>query len=40
MINRIHTIRETSFLGTGYAIAEIISAILVMAMIFIKIEPF
>lgn len=40
MINRIDTIRETSFLGTGYAIAEIISAILVLAMIFIKIEPF
>lgn len=40
MINRIHTIRETSFLGTGYAIAEIITFILVVGMIFIKIDPF
>ena len=40
MINRIHTIRETSFLGTGYAIAEIITFVLVAGMIFIKIDPF
>lgn len=40
MINRIHTIRETSFLGTGYAIVEIISAILVFGLIFIKTDPF
>lgn len=40
MINRIHTIRETSFLGTGYAIAEIITAILVFGLIFIKMDPF
>jgi hypothetical protein len=40
MINRIHTIRETSFLGTGYAIAEIITFILVMGLIFIKMDPF
>lgn len=40
MIIRIHTIRETSFLGTGYAIAEIITFILVAGMIFIKIDPF
>jgi len=40
MINRIHTIRETSFLGTGYAIAEIITFILVIGLIFIKMDPF
>lgn len=40
MINRIHTIRETSFLGSGYAIAEIITFILVIGLIFIKMDPF
>jgi len=40
MINRIHTIRETSFLGTGYAIVEIITFILVVGLVFIKIDPF
>lgn len=40
MINRIHTIRETSFLGTGYAIAEIITSILVIGLIFVKMDPF
>jgi hypothetical protein len=36
MIKRIHTIRETSFLGTGYAIAEIITTVLVIGLIFIN----
>lgn len=40
MINRIHTIRETSFLGTGYAIVEIITSVLVFGLIFIKMDPF
>lgn len=40
IINRIHTIRETSFLGTGYAIAEIITFILVIGLILIKMDPF
>jgi len=40
MINRIHVIRETSFLGTGYAIAEIITFILVFGLIFVKMDPF
>lgn len=40
MINRVHTIRETSFLGTGYAIAEIITSILVLGLVFIKMDPF
>lgn len=40
IINRVHTIRETSFLGTGYAIVEIISFVLIVGMVFIKIDPF
>lgn len=40
MITRIHTIRETSFLGTGYAIVEIITSVLVLGLIFIKIDPY
>jgi predicted membrane chloride channel (bestrophin family) len=40
IINRIHTIRETSFLGTGYAIAEIITFILVLGLVFVKMDPF
>lgn len=40
MIIRIHTIRETSFLGTGYAIAEIISSILIFGFIFLDMNPF
>jgi branched-subunit amino acid transport protein AzlD len=40
MITRIHTIRETSFIGAGYAIAEIITFILVVGLIFIKMDPF
>jgi len=40
MINRIHTIRETTFLGTGYAIAEIITTVLILGLIFIKMNPF
>lgn len=39
-ISRIHTIRETNFLGTGYAVAEIITSILMFGFIFIKITPF
>lgn len=40
MLNRAHTIRETSFLGTGYAITEIITSILILGLIFIKMDPF
>lgn len=40
MIYRVHTIRETSFLGSGYAIVELITAILVIGMVFIKIDPY
>lgn len=39
-IIRIHHIRETSFNSAGYAIAEIISFILCIGLIFIKIDPY
>lgn len=40
MIIRIHYIRETSFNPAGYAIAEIITFLLCVGMVFVKIEPF
>jgi hypothetical protein len=40
IINRIHTIRETNFVSSGYAIAEIITTILVFGLIFIKMDKF
>jgi hypothetical protein len=40
IIKRIHTIRETSFLGTGYAIAELITFMLVVGLIFVNLNPF
>jgi hypothetical protein len=40
LIIRVHTIRETSFIGTGYAIAEIITFILIVGLVFIKMDPF
>jgi len=40
MINRVHTIRETSFVGTGYAIAELITFILILGLLFIRIDPY
>jgi hypothetical protein len=40
IIKRIHTIRETSFLGTGYAIAELITFMLVVGLIFVNVNPF
>lgn len=40
IIKRAHTIRETSFLGTGYAIAEIMTFVLIVGLIFIKMSPF
>jgi hypothetical protein len=40
LITRIHTIRETSFNPAGYAIAEIISVILCVGLIFTKIDPY
>jgi hypothetical protein len=40
LITRIHTIRETSFNPAGYAIAEIITVILCIGLIFTKIDPY
>lgn len=40
IIKRIHTIRETSFLGTGYAIAELITFMLIIGLIFVNLNPF
>ncbi len=40
IITRIHTIRETSFNQAGYAIAEIISVILCVGLIFTHISPY
>lgn len=39
-LSRAKVIRETSFLSTGYAVAEIITAILVLALIFIHMDFF
>lgn len=40
MIVRIHTIRDTNFIPSAYAIVEVLSFFLVFSMIIIKIEPF
>jgi hypothetical protein len=40
LINRAHTIRETSFNRAGYTIAEIITFFLTVGLIFTKLDPF
>lgn len=40
MILRIDTIRETNFIGTAYAIVEIMAYILGVGLIIMKIDPF
>jgi hypothetical protein len=40
IITRIHTIRETSFNSSGYAIVELITLILSLGLIFVKVDPF
>lgn len=40
VIMRIHTIRETDFIFSGYFIASTTTYLLVFGMIFLKIEPF
>ena len=37
-LSRAQVIRETSFLGTGYAVAEIITFVLVVALVFIHMD--
>jgi predicted membrane chloride channel (bestrophin family) len=39
-ITRIHTIRETSFVSSGYLLADLITILLCTGLIFAKIEPF
>ena len=40
IITRIHTIREADFNQAGYAIAEIISSMLCIGLIFTRIDPY
>lgn len=40
IITRIHTIRETDFVFSGYFIASTTTFLLILGMIFLKIEPF
>jgi hypothetical protein len=37
---RIHTIRETSFISSGYLLADLVTILLCLGLIFAKIEPF
>ena len=39
-VMRMHTIREVRFSEAAYAIAEIISGVIIFAMIFLQINPF
>ncbi len=40
IVIRIHTVRETSFVSSGYLIAEITTVLLTLGLIFSKIDPF
>jgi hypothetical protein len=40
MLIRIHSIRETYFVSSGYAIAEAVTIFLIIGLIFVKIDPF
>ncbi|MEI7901655.1 MAG: hypothetical protein WCK89_15490 [bacterium] len=37
---RIHTLRETSFVSSGYMLADLITVLLCLGLVFSKIEPF
>jgi len=39
-LTRIHTIRETSFISSGYLLADLITTLLCVGLILAKIEPF
>jgi predicted membrane chloride channel (bestrophin family) len=39
-IMRIHTIRETSFVSSGYLLADLVTILLCIGLILAKIEPF
>lgn len=40
MLIRIHTIRETSFISSGYRLAELTTALLAVGLICARIDPF
>jgi hypothetical protein len=40
MILRIHTIRDTEFVGSAYAIVEVMGLLITAGLIVIRIEPF
>lgn len=40
LVIRIHTIRETSFVASGYAIAEASTGLLLLGLVFARIDPF
>ena len=40
MVLRIDTIRDTEFVGSAYAIVEIMGFVIAIGLIIIKIEPF
>lgn len=40
MITRCHTIRETSFVQSGYAIVEALAILLISGLLMLKMEPF
>jgi predicted membrane chloride channel (bestrophin family) len=40
LITRIHTIRETDFVFSGYFIAFTTTVLVILGMVFLKIEPF
>ncbi len=39
LLLRVHTIRETAFIQSGYAIAEVVSWLLFIALLFMKLDP-
>jgi hypothetical protein len=39
-LTRIHTIRETSFVASGYLLADLITSLLCIGLVLLKIEPF
>ena len=40
MITRVHTIRETNFVQSAYAIVEALAVVLVISLLILKLEPF
>lgn len=39
MLTRIHTIRETSFVASGYTMAQLATTIVLAGLLFIKVDP-